>query len=378
MLSIGEIYLQEQNGQTRLCADLSLNGRGMTLWFGVESKQRHCLCADRSDAFVMALLPAAMRGGHDIVCRSPISQRLKYQLEYYLIPALTAAGELYHPMKIHGPLASCPAANLGAVGTGFSGGVDCMYTVMTHGKDSAYPVTHLAVFNLGVFEGETAQASFRNACTNAAAFAREQGLELIALDSNISQVLPERFLDVYSFRNLAGAMALQGLFSRYLLSSSRDAASFTFDLRNAATYDLLTVHCAQTESLSVYLSGGQIKRRDKLAALAQWEPARRWLHPCFHTGIGKQNCGRCHKCVRDLIVLYALGKLDDFQEVFDVAAFRRELPIRLGFLYANRDKHLNQEVIELLERENTPIPPAAKIYEQQFTKAKNKISQSER
>lgn len=371
MLSIGGLYIQKTENQTRLCADLMLDGRGITLWFGVDPAQGHYLCAERSDAFVMALLPAAMRGGHDIICHTPVSQRLKYQLEYYLIPTLSDAGDMYHPIRINGPLADQPVSNLGGTGVGFSGGVDCMYSLMTHGKESAYPVTHLAVFNLGVFEGETARVSFRNACENTARFAREQGLELVALDSNFNEVLPERYLDVYSFRNLAGAMALQGLFSRYLLSSGPDSAHFRLDLHNASTYDLLTVHCAQTESLAVYLSGTQTKRADKLVAMADWEPAQNWLHPCFRTGIGKKNCGRCQKCTRDLVTLYAAGKLEQFENVFDTAAFRRELPIRLGFMLADRDNHMNNEVLQLLERRGAVIPPAAYTYAKQFEKAKN-------
>lgn len=375
MLSIGQVYLQRTEDQTRMCADLSLNGRGITLWFGVDPSQQQYLCDTRSDAFVMALLPTAMRGGHDIICHTPVSSRLKYQLEYYLIPALTAKGDWYHPIRIQGPMENEPITNAGGVGLGFSGGVDCSYSLMTHKEGSAYPVTHLAVFNLGVFEGETARASFRNACKSTAIFAREQGLELVGLDSNINDVLPERYLDVYSFRNLSGALALQRLFSVYLLSSGHDSAGFALDVHNTARYDLLTVHCAQTESLTVYLSGSQIKRCDKLAALADWEPARKWLHPCFHTGIGKKNCGRCHKCAWDLIVLYALGKLDNFSQVFDVDAFRRELPIRLGFILSDQDSRLSNEAIQFLESRNIAIPEAAYAYAKQFSKAHQNLKQ---
>lgn len=376
MLSIGQIYLQKSEEQVRMCADLSLNGRGMTLWFGVDPSQQRYLCDTRSDAFVMALLPTAMRGGYDIVCHTPISSRLKYQLEYYLIPALTAKGDWYHPIKIQAPMEDKPVPNAGGVGLGFSGGVDCSYSLMTHGADSAYPVTHLAVFNLGVFEGETAGSSFRNACKNTGVFAREQGLELVGLDSNINDVLPERYLDVYSFRNLSGALALQGLFSVYLLSSGHDSAGFALDVHNAARFDLLTVHCAQTESMKVYLSGSQIKRCDKLVALADWEPAQKWLHPCFHTGIGKKNCGRCHKCAWDLIVLYALGKLDCFRQVFDVETFRRELPVRLGFILSKREDRLSNEAIQFLESRGVPIPEAAYVYAEQFSKANQRLKQS--
>lgn len=88
MLQIGNLYLQHTDGQARLCADITLNGRGTTLWFGVNEAQAEYLCPQRSDAFVMALLPTAMRGGYSITCETPMSERLHYQLENYLIPTL--------------------------------------------------------------------------------------------------------------------------------------------------------------------------------------------------------------------------------------------------------------------------------------------------
>lgn len=369
MLQIGELYLQHTAGQVRACADITLNGRGQTLWFSVPEDQQEYLCTARSDAFVMALLPAAMRGGHCISCETPMSQRLHYQLENYLIPSLCASGDLYHPVSIQAPLASEGIKNRRGVGTGFSGGVDCLYSVMTHGADSQYPLTHLALFNVGVFEGPAFREGFQKSCQNAARFAREAGLELVCLDSNISQVLPERFLDVYSFRNLAGAMALQNLFSVYLLSSGHDFANFSFDLHNSATYDLLTVHCAQTESLAIYLSGGQIRRSDKLSALSDWPPSHRWLHPCVYGHVGEKNCGRCKKCVRDMTTLYALGTLERFDAAFDIPSYKKALPQRLGFVLANRGNYLYDETLSLLEDKGIAIPPAAYACEKQFRKA---------
>lgn len=271
MIQIGEIYLHHAEGQTRICADISLNGKGTTLWFGVEEAQADCLCRERSDAFVMALLPTAMRGGYDMECATAMSERLHYQLENFLIPTLSVGGELYHPMKIHAPLTAEIVANQGAVATAFSGGVDSLYTIMTHGADSPYPITHLTNFNLGVFEGADYRKGFQKACANARDFALELGLSFVGLDSNISEVLPERYLDVHSFRLLAGALALQSLLSVYLLSSTFDFGQFGLDLRMSAKFDLLILHCAQTESLTVYSGGGARSRTAKMEALERWE-----------------------------------------------------------------------------------------------------------
>lgn len=377
MIRIGTVYLQHTDGQTRLCADIILNQRGTTLWFAVSADKEAYLCQERSDAFVMALLPMAMRGGHDIVCETPMSERLHYQLEQYLIPALAAAGTLYHVISIQASLKKDGVKNAKGIGTGFSGGVDSLYSIMTHGKDSTYPLTHLAVFNMGVLEGKEYRSAFLKSCQNAQRFAEQQELELVALDSNISEVLPERFLDVYSFRNLAGAMALQGLFSMYLLSSGHDVANFSFDLRNSATYDLLTVNCAQTESLALYLSGGSVQRAKKLEELAEWEPAYQWLHPCVYGLVGTKNCGHCKKCIRDMTTLYALGALERFAEVFDLSAYYRAFPQRLGFVLANKENHLYQETLKLLEKKGIEIPQTAYACEKQFRLAMKNLRETQ-
>ena len=378
MLEIGKVYLEHTPHQTRLCADISMNGRGTTLWFGVAPEQGAYLCHERSDAFVMALLPTAMRGGHDICFRTPMSLRLHYQLQQYLIPTLSSVGELYRPMSVRGPLTDEPVENRGAVATGFSGGVDSLYTIMTHGADSPYPLTHLVNFHAGVYDGLGGRKGFLKACSAAQRFADEIGLEFVAVDTNLSTALPERYLDVYSFRNLSCAMALQNLFSVYLLSDGRGAANFSFDLHNSDSYDLLTVSCAQTETMAVHLSGIQLRRRDKLEALSRWEPSYRWLHPCTAGLVGERNCGRCRKCTRDQVTLYALNALDAYGPVFDTADFRKRLPQSMGFLMAYRKSAQCRQTVDLLRERGIPIPPAAYIYEKQFLIAMENMEKQKR
>ena len=146
MLHIGKSYIVRENGTSRLCADLTIGDRRTTLWFSVDSAQEEYLAPGRADPFVMAALPAAMRGKHEITCEDPMSERLHHQLVNGLIPTLAFAGGLYHLIKITAPLTAKQVPNQGAVGTGFSGGVDSLYTVMKHGADSEYPLTHIAIF----------------------------------------------------------------------------------------------------------------------------------------------------------------------------------------------------------------------------------------
>lgn len=278
MLKIGKSYIVRTDGISRLCADIAIDGHKQTLWFGLDSAQEDCLVAGRADPFVMAVLPAAMRGGHEIMCEDAISERLHYQLCEYLIPALSLAGDMYCKIHITAPLTAEPYPNRSGFGTSFSDDVDSLYTVSRHGPGSECPLTHIAVFNTGSFTDSERREKFTGICQAAARFADERGLETVFVDTNLYESLQENFSEVVSFRSIACALALQGLFSVWLLPAA-DAGKFAVDIHACASFDLLTADCAATESLTIYPDGAEAKHTKKLTALAEWEPSRRWLRP---------------------------------------------------------------------------------------------------
>lgn len=63
MIWIRKTYICHMDKKSRLCADIKLDGHETTMWFAVDRAQERAFSAGCSDAFVMALLPAAMRGG---------------------------------------------------------------------------------------------------------------------------------------------------------------------------------------------------------------------------------------------------------------------------------------------------------------------------
>ena len=364
MLRIGKTYLKRADGSTRLCADLTIGDRRTTLWFGVNSDQEEYLAPGRADPFVMAMLPSAMRKGHEIVCEDPMSERLHHQLVNGLIPTLAFAGKLYQPVKITAPLTAEKLPNQGAVGTGFSGGADCLYTIMKHGADCEFPLTHIAIFHSrAVYD----KPGFVEMCRLGDRFAQELGLKRVYLDTNLSQILSfERYGNVYTFRNLACALALQGLFSVYLISSGHSVSRLKINLENVSQYDPLTVNCASTESITFYLSGGETTRVKKLETLADWEPSWRWLHPCIRVLPGGPNCGWCKKCSRDQTALYAFGALDRYRSVFDVDDYLCNLPRHIEFLLSFEDSQTSGNTLQILKERNIPIPDEAFLHAKQI------------
>lgn len=340
------------------------------MWFGVEPADKDMIAEDRADSFVIVLMFLAERLGQDIVSEAPVSRKLLYELRHYVIPVI-------FDRKFDIIAESSDIIYSGSeVATGFSGGVDSMYTVMMHGKDSEYPLTTLCFFNTGVYEGEKYRNTYIEALKNAGEFADMYGYKIVGVDSNIREVLNERYLDVYSFRLAAFALLLQKSVSVYMFSSGHRAVEFEVDRHNTSSYDLFSIYQLSSESLSFFLSGCEITRVGKIQALCDYEPSKKWLAPCvFSQRAGTKNCGHCKKCIRDMSVLYSMGRLEEYSEVFDIDDYIRNLPLRMGFVFAN-DEPLCREAADFIKKSGIAIPEKSRIFEKQFRTAMRNLKQN--
>ena len=78
-----------------------------------------------------------------------------------------------------------------------------------------------------------------------------------------------------------------------------------------------------------------------------------------------------------MTTLYALGKLEQFEEVFDIPAYHKAFPQRLGFVLANKENHLYQETLKLLEDRKIEIPQMAYVCEEQFRRAMKNLKETQ-
>lgn len=382
-LKIGKPYLRRECGQVVLCASVTLGDKEDSAWFSVEPQFGGDLTDDRADAFVVGFLTTAMRMGADIICEAPITRRLKYQLEQYLIPTMAANMDIYHPVAIHGPVTDIPLPCEGAVGTGWTGGVDSMYTLMSHTRpeESGVKLTHLLVANVGTLESDHNTELLHYMAQSARnGIAREQSLGVVAVDSNIQLLQQEDYLAVAAFRLPAAVLALQKLFGVFLNSGAYEFGRFSFVKENSAYYELLPLSCFETDCTVFYSAGSHVSRIRKLEELSDYPPAQKYLHPCIYAE--GTNCGKCGKCIRTLGVLDALGTLEKFRQVFDVEYFNQNRDFYLeDILSHSRSQHYG-EVIALLKQKGIKIPPEilrrGRIREAAAVAAKNIMVNSKR
>ena len=350
--------IRQEAGRTVLSAAVTLEGQTQEAWFSVETEYGPYLTDDRLDAFVVGFLTTAMRLGEDIVCEAPITKRLYYQLTTYLIPSMAANMEIYHPIAIHAPLTDALIPCEKAVGTGWTGGVDCMYTLMTHlqAEEASRRLTHLLVANVGTLESDhNSELLYHMAEKTRKGIASELGLQVVSVDSNLQILQTENYLAVAGFRLPAAVLALQKLFGVFLNSAAYEFSKFSFVQENSAYYELLPLSCFETDNLVFYSTGGQTPRIRKLQELSDFPYAQKYLHPCIYQKAVK-NCGKCGKCVRTIGALYALETLDKFGEVFDVDEFYRNKEDYLADIVSHSTSQHYGEVLAMMKQRGMTIP----------------------
>ena len=191
---------------------------------------------------------------------------------------------------------STPATLINGAVVCFSGGVDSSYT---------YICNHDAVSHLLVIQGFDEQESPSSWADNVAArarFADQQGKTLIAVSSNIREVVEQR--DIYWGLVIGGILCGLGvtLAPRTFLVPS----SWTYqDLHAYGSHPLIDPLWS-TEATQVIHHGADARRSEKIERISQSQPLLDQLQVCWKSC--STNCGNCPKCVRTSVVLHLLEK----------------------------------------------------------------------
>ena len=359
MILIEKPYIETLRDRVRLGARVHLPEKTEEIWFSVEPEYAQYITDDRADAFVVGLLPTAMRLGLDIRCEAPITKRLKYQIAQYVIPTLSGSSGTYHAICLDAPVTEAPLPSAGAVAVCFTGGVDSMYTLMKHmqPRDPAMQLIHLLVANVGSLEGDRTSDTLTLMTERfRSGIAADLGLKVIGLDSNIQQVCPETFLATCEFRLASAALVLQKLLRAVLIGAGVSISQFELDLQTNSFYAACLLPLLETDSTRFPSHGAERNRIQKLDALSDFPPAHRYLHPCIYVN-QRKNCGTCGKCLRTLGGLYALGTLDRFEDVFDLADFRNRKEDYLARILVFGNDIFYAEILEALRQKGEVFSP---------------------
>jgi len=303
-------------------ARIDLQGTSVDLWYTF-----HGIVAEPSpDAFIPAVLLAAMLHGVPLVSEGPVSPLLLSQL-----PTVQDIYATWVPTLHRVPI-EAPAAEH-AVGPGpdsaafFTGGIDSFHTFLTHRAEIG---TLLFVHGFASPRtGERRDSASRTLQRVGEAF----GVRVIEVESNLYQLL-NLWLELKQrghlsprFRNfeLAHGAALASV--AHLLPASFGkvsvAATFTYsDLIPWGSHPLLDPLWS-TERRRLVHDGCAATRIEKTRTVAGSGRMLELLRVCPRAGVGETpNCGRCEKCLRTMVGLRIAGALDQ------CSAFAEKLDLR--------------------------------------------------
>ena len=310
--------------------------------FSVPLEYSDYLLTERCDACVVLLLRMAVNKGFNIKSDIPISNDLYYNLkEQFLPPYIKNDG---HAIK----LLLKPASSVGggtAVGTGLSCGVDSMHSVMKHldYPDKDFKLTHLCINNVGAFNDIYRLGGVENVRKGLYARARraaeDMGLPLIETDSNVDQVLHQNHYYSHTFTSAFAIFCLKKLWKYYYYASSGVDCVSGFSLKNHLMYppsrfELLTMDCLSTSSLRIYIEAPTVSRFQKIVDISDFVYAQKYLTSCTST---YDNCCRCDKCMRNIMTLDSIKRLDRFSGVYDIGLYKRFRRRYMWYLYTRQD-----------------------------------------
>lgn len=335
----------------------SWRNEGTELWFAVKDKYSEFLCYENSDAFVIALFWYAMITGSDIYFEAPISSKLYDGLTNYLIPKLKIDREI----KLIGPKTNKNLNTENAVGTGMSFGVDSFYTMRTK------KLTHILLCEkelFGEYNSKNELLELENKkILLAEDLAKKNKLEFIYVSSNVKEDFYRGGI-IYRgmYRNVSCAMALQKLFRTYYSSSSGHEHDLEIGLTvPTQNYENFICDNIKTESFD-FVNSDNVRRLDKLKLLCDDKDFMNCANVCFNSFA--INCGECFGCLKTMIMLDLLGKLKNFNKVFDLDKYYKNRFKYIDFIASSAKK---TELLSLNEAWND-IVDYAKSHDTELSK----------
>ncbi len=305
------------------------------LWYRFPIAYKDAVSYEVADGVVVSILSYAIRGGYHIHSEIPISEKLWFQLTSQIIPQLCATDSDNFPTEISAPLLATDY-HPEQTATAMSCGVDSLTTFFQYTqnlRDSRWKLDLLTFFQNGAHHGGSIGHSekeadlFQRQLEHVRKYCDTVHFPLLYVESNLDGFLSETFWDdsynyTHTFRNAGFVLLLQKEIRDYYYAGVRDITKFDVSLwDDTELYDRWLLPHLSTDSTTFYSVSSTMDRIEKTQYLSSFPETYDHLLVCYHGG---ENCGRCTKCIRQLLLLDFMGVLDRYSKSFPVSTYRRE------------------------------------------------------
>jgi TPR repeat protein len=377
-LSISQPEITQSFGKTRLCCYVNefennekskITNSDNYVWIEVDEQYGKYLVSEVCDSFIVAVLPYAYFNNLNIHVKT-MSRELYHNIVYQLLPALSKYNPSIHRIEIRADKLVDLIFGGEQVGTGLSMGVDSFDVINTYyeninSKLKDFKISSLVINNVGAYS--TSESIPKEVIKSSQKIGNELGLPILYINSNIHLWRKMNFITVHSYYNAFSILALGKYWKKYYYATGYDISEFDITRagygEDSTRYELLLFKCFSYNSLTFYSPSLEKNRYDKTKSIAESKIAQKYLDSCLYSA----KCGKCDKCVRNIINLDACSKLDLFEQT-----------INLDFWKNNREDF----ILELIhERDNPLLKNAYKGYcvenKYDFSEVKKKYTEIE-
>jgi hypothetical protein len=388
MIKVDRPFIQTLDDKVYLKAHITDEQAGFEndCYYVTDPEYGNYFCEEVADAFVIGLLLPALQSNQDIIVNAPMSEKLYYNLCNTVIYTLSKAFGYKEIKVIPEKLISLNVDSF-AVGTGCSLGIDSFSTILQHTSDDcpqSYKLTHLAFFNVGA-HGEKnideARKSYQKDLVQIKDFSNVIKLPLITLESNLAIFYSNynyNFNQCHVIRSMSMVLSMQKLFKKYMYSSGYPASEIHLSGSDPTYMETMLLPALSTENTELIVGDPDLSRTEKARIICDNELVQRYLYVCckdlvinnniyygpwinFHD-THKRNCSSCDKCLRTLLILDILGKLEQYDELFDIPTYHSLKKLFIAKVIGLKNKSfVFKDLYNLTIKEKFKIPFISRV-----------------
>ncbi|BCM93134.1 hypothetical protein IAD21_05022 [Abditibacteriota bacterium] len=277
-----------------------------TLWFRVPAEHTGLL-SSRAESFVAGVLLLAMMRGRPLRVHAPLSPSFLRNVEE--LQALWSCWDSgFHciPIEAESESESTIQAPNRAISM-FSGGVDSCYTVWRHTQNRcgrrALPL-QTALMVHGSEIPLDRDDMFETALRRSQIMLSAVNVDLVRLATNFRHVMPYDYIDKWFGTMLAASLLLfQESHTTGLIPASFSYHGLVLPYASTPLNDPLF----STARFAIEHDGAIGSRAEKMKDIIEWPGVLENLRVCNNSSYAHINCGRCEKCVRNILTLRIVG-----------------------------------------------------------------------
>ena len=334
------------------------------LWYKVNNQYADFV-SEASDAALAGLFIPAMQQGENIFVEGNVSEDLLFHINNDVQSIYGIYLPWLKKIRVEAVSLHREVAGSSNVAAGFSGGIDSFYTLATHFYEKdvlpGYRLTHLLYNNVGSHGGGRDRLC-RQRYFRLKKLTKKLDLPFVVVDSNLDDFYKGfTFLQTHTPRDASVGLLLQNGLGKFLYSSSINYPHLDITPNRPITFsDSIILPKLSNQNLQLISVGGAVSRVRKAARVAEIEDSYEFLDVCVDE-TNEKNCSQCGKCLKTLLTLEAAGKLEKYQNVFDLETYRRVCNRFITSLYRSKSIH-HQEIMAFAKEKGLDIPFKTRLY----------------